>query len=136
MVAVNTSFFSEMLQSIADRSRALISRRTPAHGRSDGIVELCEALLSGRGGASGVALANEILDDSDDLTTRPRIAFSETLARTFGHDQARIEAAIAAWRAAPTAATAAELHRVSEPRRLELFRPLTPAPGGTPGVFP
>jgi len=33
MVAVNTSFFSEMLQSIADRSRALISRRTPAHGR-------------------------------------------------------------------------------------------------------
>jgi malonyl-CoA decarboxylase len=63
MVAVNTSFFSEMLQSIADRSRALISRRTPAQGRSDGIVELCDALLSGRGEASGVALANEILDD-------------------------------------------------------------------------
>src|SRR5580693_3282599 len=83
MVAVNTSFFSEMLQSIADRSRALISRRTPARGRSDGIVELCEALLSGRGEASGVALANEILDDYADLTTGPRIAFFETLARTF-----------------------------------------------------
>jgi len=33
--AVNTSFFSEMLQSIAERSRALIKRerREPAHER-------------------------------------------------------------------------------------------------------
>src|SRR6516162_5682750 len=131
MVAVNTSFFSEMLQSIADRSRALISRRAPERGRSDGIVELCEALLSGRGEASGVALADEILDGYADLTTGPRIAFFETLARTFGHDQARIDAAIAAWRAAPSADTAAELHRASEPRRLELFRRLNLAPGGT-----
>ena len=39
--------------------------------------------------------------------------------------------AIAAWRAAPSAETAAELHRASEPRRLELFRRLNLAPGGT-----
>ena len=62
-MAVNSSFFSDMLQSIADRSRALISRREPSRDRSDSIVELCEALLSGRGEASGVALANEILAD-------------------------------------------------------------------------
>src|SRR6476660_7188981 len=122
-----------MLQSIADRSRALIlrERRDPSHERAAGLIELCEELLSGRGEASGVALANEILDDYADLTTGPLIAFFETLGRTFGHDQARIDAAIAAWRAAPSAATAAELHRVSEPRRLELFRRLNLAPGGT-----
>ena len=131
MVAVNTSFFSDMLQSIAERSRALISRREPARGRSDGIVELCEALLSGRGEASGVALANEILADYAELTTGPRIAFFETLARTFGHDPARIEAAIAAWRQSPSADAAADLHHDSEPRRLELFRRLNLAPGGT-----
>jgi malonyl-CoA decarboxylase len=131
MVAVNTSFFSDMLQSIADRSRALISRREPAHGRSDGIVELCEALLSGRGEASGVALANEILADYAELTTGPRIAFFETLARTFGHDPARIDAAIAAWRQSPSADAAADLHHDSEPQRLELFRRLNLAPGGT-----
>jgi len=131
MVAVNTSFFSEMLQSIADRSRALISGRTPARGRSDGIAELSEALLSGRGEASGVALANEILDDYAGLTTGPRIAFFETLAKTFGHDPARIDTALAAWQAGPSADTAAELHRGSEPRRLELFRRLNLAPGGT-----
>src|SRR5271156_4287353 len=117
-MAVNSSFFSDMLQSIADRSRSLILRREPAHGRSDSIVELCEALLSGRGEASGVALANEILADYAELTTGPRIAFFETLARTFGHDSARIDAAIAAWRQSPSADAAAELHHDSEPRRL------------------
>src|SRR3984885_5226920 len=131
MVAVNTSFFSDMLQSIADRSRALISRREPARGRSDGIVELCEAVLSGRGEASGVALANEILADYAALTTGPRVAFFESLARTFGYDNSRIEAAIAAWRQSQSADDAAELHRASEPRRLELFRRLNLAPGGT-----
>jgi malonyl-CoA decarboxylase len=133
MVAVSTSFFSDMLQSIADRSRALIrrERRGPARERSDGLLELCEALLSGRGEASGVALANEILADYAALTVGPRIAFFDALARTFGHDASRIDAAIAAWRQAPTAEAAAELHRASEPRRLELFRRLNLAPGGT-----
>ena len=132
MVSVNTSFFSEMLQSIADRSRALIrrDRRGPAR-ESDGLVELCEALLSGRGEASGVALANEILEDYAALTVGPRIAFFETLARTFGYDSARIDAAIAAWREQPSADAAAELNRASEPRRLELFRRLNLAPNGT-----
>jgi len=132
MVAVNTSFFSEMLQSIADRSRAFLrERREPARERSDDLIELCEELLSGRGEASGVALADEILSDYTALTTGPRIAFFEALARIFGHDSERIDAAIAAWRLSPSAETAAELNRVSEPRRLELFRRLNLAPGGT-----
>jgi malonyl-CoA decarboxylase len=120
-----------MLQSIADRGRALIQRREPARERSAGLVELCEALLSGRGEASGVALARDILARYAALTIGPRIAFFEALETTFGHDRARIDAAIAAWRASPSAANAAELHRASEPRRLELFRRLNLAPGGT-----
>ena len=101
---MNTSFFSEMLQSIADRSRALIKRerREPAHERSAGLVEQCEELLSGRGEALGVALAQEILASYAELTTGPRIAFFEALATTFGHDRAGIDRAIAAWRQAPS----------------------------------
>ncbi len=130
---MNTSFFSEMLQSIADRSRALILRekREPAHERSAGLIDLCEALLSGRGEASGVALAQEILGRYAELTTGPRIAFFEALATTFGHDRADIEAAISAWQRAPSDSTAADLHQAAEPRRLELFRRLNLAPGGT-----
>src|SRR5271165_1797014 len=122
-----------MLQSIADRSRALIKRerREPAHERSAGLVEQCEELLSGRGEASGVALAQEILARYADTTIGPRIGFFEALATTFGHDQAHIDRAIAAYRASPSPENASELHRASEPRRLELFRRLNLAPGGT-----
>src|SRR5580692_3523294 len=122
-----------MLQTIADRGRALISRerREPAHEQYTGLVELCEALLTGRGEASGVALAREILARYADLTIGPRIAFFETLAKTFGHDRGRVETAITAWRQSPSDETAFELHHASEPRRLELFRRLNLAPGGT-----
>jgi malonyl-CoA decarboxylase len=131
MMAVNASFFSEMLQSIADRGRALIQRREPARERSAGLVELCETLLTGRGEASGVALAGEILARYATLTIGPRIAFFEALDTTFGYDRPRIDAAVAAWRQSPSAANAGELNRASEPRRLELFRRLNLAPGGT-----
>jgi malonyl-CoA decarboxylase len=129
--SVNTTFFSEMLQSIADRGRALIQRREPSRERSAGLLELCEALLSGRGEASGVALASDILGRYEDLTIGPRIAFFEALATTFGSDRARIEKAINNWQQAPSDETAAELHHASEPRRLELFRRLNLAPRGT-----
>ena len=128
---MNATFFSEMLQSIADRGRALIARREPARERSAGLIELCEALLSGRGEASGVALAREILNRYATLTIGPRIAFFEALGSTFGPDRTRMDAAITAWQQSPSPENAAQLHRASEPRRLELFRRLNLAPGGT-----
>src|SRR5271156_2714614 len=122
-----------MLQSLAARSGALMGggRREPARERSAGLVEQCEELLTGRGEASGVALAQDILARYAELTTGPRIAFFEALATTFGHDRAGIDRAVAAWRQAPTPDHAYELHHASEPRRLELFRRLNLAPGGT-----
>lgn len=132
---MNTSFFGELLQAISERGRALLDRtrdrRGDASARSESLVELAEDLLSGRGEASGVALAREILGRYGELTTGPRIAFFEALAQRFGSDPARMETAIAAWRDKPGDDTAAEVHAASEPRRQELFRRLNLAPGGT-----
>jgi malonyl-CoA decarboxylase len=130
---MNTSFFGELLQTISERGRALLARdrRGDASARSESLVELCEHLLSGRGEASGVALAREILTHYGTLTIGPRIAFFEALAQRFGIDKARMDQAIDAWRASPSDATAAEVHVASEPRRQELFRRLNLAPGGT-----
>jgi malonyl-CoA decarboxylase len=132
---MNTSFFGELLQTISERGRALLERARDRRGaeasRSESLVELCEHLLSGRGEASGVALAREILARYAELTTGPRIAFFEALAQRFGTDPARMEQAIAAWREKPSDETAAEVHAASEPRRQELFRRLNLAPGGT-----
>jgi hypothetical protein len=60
--------------------------------RSESLAELCEELLSGRGEASGVALAGEILAKYSELTTGPRVAFFEALATRFGHDRDKLEA--------------------------------------------
>ena len=130
---MNTSFFGELLQTISERGRALLARnrRVDATARSESLVELCEDLLSSLGEASGVARAREILGRYNELTTGPRIAFFEALAERFGTDPERMQAAIAAWRERPAAATAAEVHAASEPRRQELFRRLNLAPGGT-----
>ena len=130
---MSTSFFGDMLQSIAERGRALITRdrRGVAEQRSANLVQLCEDLLSGRGEASGVALAREILTRYAELKTGPRIAFFEALASRFGPDRARLSAAASAWLSSPSEAGASKIHRASEPRRLELFRRLNLAPGGT-----
>src|SRR5512141_383948 len=132
---MNASFFGELLQTISERGRARIDRARDRRGidstRSDSLIELAEHLLTGRGEASGVALAREILGRYAELTTGPRIAFFEALAERFGPDPARMEAAIAAWRGKPNDETAAEVHAASEPRRQELFRRLNLAPGGT-----
>jgi len=132
---MNTSFFGELLQTISERGRALLDRgrdrRGAATARSESLVELCEDLLSGRGEASGVALAREILGRYAGLTTGPRIAFFEALAQRFGTDPARMEQAIAAWREKQCDETASDVHAASEPRRQELFRRLNLAPGGT-----
>jgi malonyl-CoA decarboxylase len=131
---VSTSFFSDMLQTIADRGRALIDRRERRESfeqRSASFVDLCEQLLSGRGEASGVALAREILTRYDELKSGPRIAFFESLVTGFGPDHTRLAAAVDAWRDAPSDVSAAVVHAAAEPRRQELLRRLNLAPGGT-----
>src|SRR3984893_11197708 len=130
---VSTTFFGDMLQSIAERGRALIDRtqrRGVGEQRSASLIALCEDLLSRRGEASGVALAREILSRYGELKTGPRIAFFEALASQFGPDPNRLSAAATAWLTAPSDAAASKVHRASEPRRLELFRRLNLAPGG------
>src|SRR4029077_6588523 len=104
---------------LIDRTR---DRREVAEQRSANLAQLCEDLLSGRGEASGVALAREILSGYAELKTGPRITFFEVLARRFGPDRARLGAAVAAWQGSPSGGTAGEGPRGSAPRRLPAVR--------------
>src|SRR5512143_3494391 len=100
---MNTSFFGELLQTISDRGRALLNRARRGQDpiRSESLIELCEDLLSGRGEASGVARAREILTRYGELRTGPRVAFFEALAQRFGIDPERMAKAVAAWTESP-----------------------------------
>jgi len=128
------AFFSDLLSTISERGRTLLRRNGAPAARpddADGLVELCEALLSGRGEASGTAMAREVLDRYHDLDDAGRRAFFAALVRDFGPDREKLAEAIEGWRSQPNDDDASDLHFASEPRRQELIRRLNRAPGGT-----
>ena len=128
------SFFSDLLSSITESGRALLSR---GEWRGDGrdpvgqLISLCNALLSVRGEASGTAMASEALARYEALAPDDRLKFLDLLLTGLGPDTARLQVALDAWYSAPSEDTAQEIHYASEPRRQELFRRLNRAPGGT-----
>ena len=127
------AFFSDLLSTISERGRTLLRRGEPSVSRQDAseLLELCRALLSGRGEASGTAMARDVLDRYHDLDAAGRLTFFETLARDFGPDREKLSQAIEAWRSQPNDSDASNLHFASEPQRQELMRRLNRAPGGT-----
>ena len=135
--SMNTAFFSDLLTSITERGRNLLGRKDPEVDplrRAAGVIELCEAVLSGRGEASGVALAREVLDSYAQLDPPARLTFFEALAERFGPDDERLAQAVEEWRRDPCGRTGTELHFAAEPRLQELFRRINRAQGGTAGL--
>ena len=129
----NNAFFSDLLASISERGRTLLRRAGSSDDKQDAsdLIALCEALLSGRGEASGTAMAREVLDRYHHLDETGRISFFGNLARHYGPDREKLAHAIESWRSQPNDADASDLHFASEPRRQELIRRLNRAPGGT-----
>jgi len=128
---MDMAFLGELLTSVADRGRALIGFERFIGNRARPIDRLCEDLLSGRGEASGMALAQGVLDAWERLDKPGRLAFFNVLKERFGPDQAGLDAAIEAYREKPSAAAISALHLAAEPRRQELLRRLNLAPEGT-----
>lgn len=129
----STSFLGDLMVSIADRGRSLLGRSGSTGGPVSpaDLATLCEALLSGRGEASGVALAGEILAHWRKLDRDARRAFLILLAERFGPDKAKLDSAIEDYRAADDAKAILALHKAAEPRRQEVIRRLNLAPCGT-----
>ncbi|MBV9290301.1 MAG: malonyl-CoA decarboxylase N-terminal domain-containing protein, partial [Hyphomicrobiales bacterium] len=128
------SFFSDLLSSIAERGRSVLKLTAwprDAENQADSLVEMCGALLTGRGEASGVALAGEILSRYCDLGEAEKGTLFRALAHGFGPDHERVKDALARFAARSDKAAASDVHYASEPRRHELFRRLNRAPGAT-----
>src|SRR3954471_14859870 len=124
------TFLNDLMSSIAERGRAILGRSRSVIDQID-LAALGELLLSRRGEASGVALAQTLLASYAAATDPDRLPFLRALAERFGPDRRSIEMAIEAFRtdAGPDAIN--DLHLAAEPRRQELFRRLNLAPGGT-----
>ena len=131
---MDSAFFSDLLASIAERGRSVLrltSWPKYADKRAASLIDLCSGLLTGRGEASGVALASEILARYRTLADAEKAAFFRALADDFGPDPKKVEEAVARFSGLRGVKAASELHYASEPRRQELFRRLNRSPGGT-----
>jgi malonyl-CoA decarboxylase len=125
------SFLQDLITSISERGRGLVGLAFPTpHARHD-MIELSDQLLSGRGEASGVALASEILETFEDSTDAERLVYLEALADQFGPNVDRLEKAARAFLKSQSPSSVRELTEAAEPRRQELIRRLNLAPGGT-----
>jgi malonyl-CoA decarboxylase len=134
------AFLSDLLNTLTERGRALLGGRFGAPGTSPmsqtELIELGEALLSRRGEATGVALAQTLLAGYATAATADRLAFLMALADQFGPERQRVEQAVASLQQDGfDASTVKALHDAAEPRRQELFRRLNLAPGGTAALL-
>jgi malonyl-CoA decarboxylase len=127
-----STFLGDLIDTLTERGRALLGRK----GDRDAIpqldlIALSELLLSRRGEASGVALAQTLLASYGSAPSPDRLGFLQALADRFGPDRRRVELAIEAVRKDQGTDALEALHAAAEPRRQELFRRLNLAPGGT-----
>ena len=127
------AFLGDLLDTLTERGRALLRRKElPEAVSGPDLVSLGELLLSRRGEASGVALAQSLLAAFAAASPDEQLDFLLKLADRFGPDRGAVDAAIEAARKEGAGIEAIEaLHAAAEPRRQELIRRLNLAPGGT-----
>ena len=128
---MNVSFLQELLSSVAEQGRSLLPKSLFGGDAGEDIVELSRALLSGRGEASGVAIARALLDRYARLDADERLAFFDFLATAMQPDADAVAEAARAHLEEPSDASLARLQKSLESPRVEFFRRLHLAPGAT-----
>ncbi len=128
---MNVTFFQQLLSSVAEQGRALLPRSLFGTGAEEDIEELARALISGRGEASGVAIAREVLDRYAHLGAEGQEKFFRFLATELRPDPEEVAAAAQAYLDEASDTTVAGLEAALDSPRLEFFRRLNLAPGAT-----
>jgi len=131
---MNVSFFGELLTTISDRGRQLLDLSGIVSSSGETIETLSAALLSGRGEASGVALAQQILARYRALDDDGRLAFFRFLATRFSPDPDGVALAARAYLDAPGAESLRRLSEAVESPRQEFLHRLNLAPGATADI--
>ena len=121
-----SSFLADLLSSIFERRDG---RSASDDKRS--VEELCAALLSERGEASGTRIAASILARYEGMTEAEKRGFFTLLAEQYDVDTDAVAAANTAYAASRSSEDLARLLAEAEPKRQELLRRLNQAQGAT-----
>ena len=130
---MNVSFFQELLNSIAERGRSLLEGSADERSAA-ALKDLAEALLSGRGEASGVALAGEILSAYRRANDAEKLEFFHFVLEEFTPDEEHIAESAQRYLNNPSPETLGSLAAAVGSPRQEFFRRLNLAPGATKSI--
>lgn len=130
---MNVSFLQELLNTVAEQGRSLLPKSFFGEEPQRGMQTLIDALVSGRGEASGVAIARQILNHYRLLNVEERRAFFRYLAAApvLKPDADAVQEAAENYMADPGEQTLAKLQAAVESPRQEFFRRLNLAAGAT-----
>lgn len=126
------TFFEQLFEQIAERGREFLGQALG--GQQEGaelVTALSAQLLAQRGEATAAALAQRLVDAFEDLDDDARHRFFSYLASDLNPDSNEVLAAAEHYQTDPSPKALAELGRVCEPPRQELFRRINMASGGT-----
>jgi malonyl-CoA decarboxylase len=134
------SAIARLVSSLPQRGRDVFARIVPPplqnwigsgeRPAAETLFALAQALLSTRGEASGVAIAQDVLTLYGRCTKDAKAEFFTGLGRSFGPDKAALEEAWASYREKGDSQLPLLAKALEAPRQ-ELFRRLNLAPGGT-----
>ncbi len=127
---MKNAFVQDLISTIVEQGRRLVHIRPETSG-DRAVLDLAAAILSEKGEASGIALAQELLELFTRLDRAEKLAFFTALVEQYGPDAAHVDAAVEAYTRERTQASAIALHDAAEPRRQEMIRRLNRAPNGT-----
>jgi malonyl-CoA decarboxylase len=130
---LNVSFLQELLNAVAEQGRALLPRALFG-GPEDNVEELAKALISGRGEASGVAIARQLINRYQEITPEERRSFFRFLADSLQPSEHQVLAAATRYVNAPAQGTLTALQEAVESPRREFFHRLNLAPGATAAI--
>ncbi len=131
----NTSFFHELMTTVAERGRELLPRGIFRAPETDaGLQTLASALMSGRGEASGIAIAQQLLRHYSVLDMELKSVFFQYIDATLKPDPARVQDAATAYLNMPSERRLEVLQKTLESPRQEFFRRLNMAPGATSAI--
>jgi len=128
---MNVSFLQELLNTVAEQGRALLPKALFGTGPEENVQELAKALMSGRGEASGVAIARQLLNRYRHLSADDRRAFFRFLGDSLHPPLDAVAEAASAFAADPSEAALVRLQEAVASPREEFFRRLNLAPGAT-----
>jgi len=123
-------WMSQVVSAIADLGRQYFERPSNA-SPIETERRLCKDLLSGRGEASGTALAREVVNLFAAMNEESRVAFIEMLNDEFAYDPAFLREAAERYAREQDDDAYLSLRRAMEAPRQELLQRMNMAPGGT-----